>query len=316
MTFPEWAATPQLETNRSVLQVLENRFAIGQSRSADVLRQRQLVEATMEQRIIEAANRELIEHQVFVLRGTPPQGELAAAEAAGESRLLFEPPPRLPNLASLPAVGLPADLLERRPDVRAALARIAAADAAVAVAVKDRYPRIDLAAAIGTAGEKPSDLFRSWIGSLAAQIVAPLFDGGLRRQEVERAAAERRQRLAEYGETVLVAFQEVEDALVLERRQSDQISSLDSQLALADSTVTELRNQYLNGAADFIDVLTALRDQQALERNRLEARLLRTEARIALHRAIAGGFVDASPENDRKITPNELGARSRAEGNP
>jgi NodT family efflux transporter outer membrane factor (OMF) lipoprotein len=272
----------QLETNRDVLLVIENRFAIGQSGSVDVLRQRQLVEATTEQQVLARAAIELLEHQVLVLLGSPPQGRLELGR-----------PRSFPEMTGLPEVGLPSALLQRRPDIRAAYQRLESADASVAAAVKDRYPSLRLGATISTAAENPSGLFSKWLGSLTEQLLAPLFDGGRRRRAVERAMAVRAQRLAEYGETVLTAFQDVEDALAQERYQVDRIDSLIRQLALAETTYTELRNQYLYGAADFIDVLVALRDQQELERSLLSARLGRIEQRIALHRAIAGGFVEA-----------------------
>ncbi len=278
----------QLETNRNVLTVLEIRFAIGQSGSADVLRQRQLVEATVEQQIATRAFNEVLEHQVLVLLGLPPQGEMG-----------LDRPEALPAVTGLPEVGLPADLLQRRPDIRAAYLRLESADSSVAAAVKDQYPSLSLGAAITTAAENPSGLFSAWIASLTAQAVAPLIDGGRRRGEVERTVAVRAQRLAEYGAAVLGSFREVEDALSLERHQAERIESLNAQLDLARTTYTELRNQYLNGAADFIDVLVALRNQQDLERNVLSARLMLIEQRIALHRAIAGGFLHEPARDER-----------------
>ena len=279
----------QLATNRSVLAVIENRFAIGLSNGADVLRQRQLVEATREQRILERAVAEVLEHQLAVLIGEPPQGPVRLA-----------PPASLPPLPALPEIGLPAQLLQRRPDVRAAFLRLESADASVAAAVRDQYPRIDLAASISASAEDASDILSAWIGELAAQLTAPLLDGGRRRNEVDRTVAVRGQRLAEYGDTILSAFQDVEDALTAERRQMERIGSLERQSELAATTYTELRNQYMNGAADFIDVLVSLRDQQGLERNLLEARLLSIEARIAVHRAIAGGFLQPGEDPDQQ----------------
>jgi NodT family efflux transporter outer membrane factor (OMF) lipoprotein len=271
----------QLQTNRRVLAVIENRFAIGQSNGADVLRQRQLVEATNGQRILEATSAEVLAHQLAVLVGDQPQRET------------LTPPDVLPTLPPLPAVGLPSELLQRRPDVRAAYLRLESADRAVAAAVRDQYPRLDLSASISASAGDLSELLSAYITQLGAQLAAPLLDGGRRRSEVDRTVAVRHRRLAEYGDAVLLAFQEVEDALALERRQAERIDSLQRQLQFADATYTELRNQYLNGAADFIDVLVALRDQQGLERSVLDGRLLRVEARIALHRAIAGGFAEA-----------------------
>lgn len=268
----------QVQTNRTVLEVLEARFAVGQSDAADVLRQRQLVEATLEQAIVAGARVQVLEHRLAVLEGRAPQQAIELPLA------------RLPDVPDPPATGLPAQLLDRRPDVLGAFLRLEASDADVAAAVRDQSPRLDLAAAATTTGEHPSDLFEDWLGVLAGQLLAPLLDGGLRRAELERTVAVRRQRLAEYGQTVLVAFREVQDALALEAHQVRRIRSLRDQLALAESTYRQLRNQYLNGASDFIDVLAALRESQALERSLLTAELDRVALRIALHRSLAGGF--------------------------
>lgn len=279
----------QLQTNRDVLEVIEERFAIGQSGSADVLRQRQLVEATMEQQVTTRASIDLFEHQIHALLGIPPQLDMS-----------MRVPAQLPQLPPLPDVGLPAELLRRRPDVRAAYLRLESADAAVASAIADQYPRLSIGAVFTTAAENPSGLFDSWVASLGAQLIAPLVDGGLREQEVARTVSIRRRRVAEYGEAVLTSFREVEDALALERHQVNRINSIKRQLEFANSTYAELRNQYLNGAADFIDVLIALRDQQDLERSVLSARLEQIQYRIALHRAIAGGFMPPveNPDHD------------------
>ena len=276
----------QIETNETVLAVLEKRFAVGQSDAADVLRQRQLVELTREQAVIERARFEVLEHRLAVLEGRPPQ-------AAGVVM-----PSGLPELSGLPATGLPSELLGRRPDVRAALRRIEAADNDVAAAVRDQYPRIDLAAALSTSAENPAGLFDRWLASLAGQVVAPLYDGGRRRAEVEREVAVREGLLARYGQVVLVAFQEVEDALAQERLQGERLDLLKTRLGLARDTYARLRTQYLNGAADFIDVLTALEDQQQIERDVLTARLERVRFRIDLHRALAGGFETPAETRD------------------
>ncbi|MDY7109265.1 MAG: TolC family protein [Planctomycetota bacterium] len=268
----------QLETNLTVLTVLEKRFAVGQSGSADVLRQRQLVESTREQMVVARSRIEVLEHRLAVLVGRPPQEAMDL------------PDPALPRVPGMPATGLPAELLQRRPDVLSAFRRLEAADKDVAVAVTDQYPRIDLAASWSTTAENPSGLFTTWLTSLAGQVTAPLFDAGRRRAEVERTVAVRRRRLAEYGQTVLDAFREVEDALAQEAHQVRRIRSLEDQLALAGRTYRQLRWQYLNGVTDFIDVLTALREQQQIERDLLTARLDRIAFRIALHRALAGGF--------------------------
>lgn len=270
----------QIETNASVAELLEQRFAAGQIRSADVLRQQQLVEATREQAVVARSRRALLENQLAVLQGRPPQAPTPPPDAP---EALPEPPP-------LPATGLAGALVERRPDVRRARLRLEAADRELASAVSDQYPRIDLTGSLVTAAEDPGNLFNDWLGSIAGQLVAPLIDAGRRRAEVERASAVTRQRLAEYGQRVVEAFGEVEDALAAERFEVRRIARIERQLELARQTLEQLRTQYLNGVTDYVAVLTSLTQQQQLQRDLIASRLTRLDARISLYRALAGGF--------------------------
>lgn len=289
----------QVQTNRTVLELLEARFAIGQLDSADVLRQRQLVEATREQWVVAGSRLAVLEHQLAVLEGRAPQQRVELPEVL------------LPEVPTTPATGLPAELLQRRPDVRSAYLRLQAADQDIASAVSERYPRLNLTASLGTIAERPEDLFRQWVGTIAGQLIAPLLDGGQRDAEVQRTEALRRQRLAEYATQVLGAFAETENALAQERYQLLRIESLQAQLQLARQTYQQLRNQYLNGAADYISVLTAIREQQQLERDLLSARLEHVTQRIGLYRALAGGFetpreVEASTNTTPRTQEAEL----------
>lgn len=268
----------QLETNQTFLGLLRDRFNAGLIRSADLVRQQQLVEATREQAILLRAQRAVLEHQLAVLEGRPPQTK---SETAGAS---------LPALHDPPDAGLPSELLQRRPDVRAALLRLEAADRDLAAAVSDQYPRLNLTASLQTVAERPTDLFEDWLASIAAGLVAPLLDGGERRAEVDRNQAIIQQRVAEYGQTVLRAFGEVEDALAQEAHQAERLASLNEQLRLANEAVDQLRTQFLNGVGDYLAVLTAVQDKQQLERDVITARLDRVAFRIALYRALAGGF--------------------------
>ncbi|MEM7682141.1 MAG: efflux transporter outer membrane subunit [Planctomycetota bacterium] len=271
-------AESQVRTNRQLAELVEARFRVGQVRQADLLRQRQLVEATIEELAIATGLAEVASHRLAILVGRPPQTpEVAAAWA-------------LNDLPPAPEVGLPSELLQRRPDVVSALLALEASDRDVAAAVRDQYPSVNLSASIRTAAERPERLFEEWVLSLAGQAVTPLVDGGLRRAEVDRSVAQRRELLATYGQVVLNAMGEVEDAVALERSQSREIESLRAQLDLATETTRQLRLQYFNGAIGYIDVLTAIQDQQELERDVLEARLDAVAFRIALYRALAGGF--------------------------
>lgn len=283
----------QVNTNRTVLDLLDARFQRGQIRAADVLRQRQLVESTVEEANDVDARITVLEHLLATLQGKPPQKASSYTEA------------ELIQLPTLPEPGLPTALLQRRPDVRESFLRIRAADEELAAAISDRYPRINLSASILTSDRDSWSMFDDWLMTLAGQVALPVIDGGGRRAEVERRRALLGQQIAEYGDTVLTAFREVEDALALEYHQRIKVAQLESQLRLADETYNQLRNQYLNGVSDYIDVLDALREQQFLARELVSARQILIEFRITLHRAIAGGIV-ALPESNQTTKQKPL----------
>ena len=268
----------QIRTNRDVLRLIKARFGSGQTRSADVLRQRQLLESTREQKLAIESRIRVLEHQLAVLLGQPPRSGIE------------QPRHALPELPPLPDTGLPVELVQRRPDVRRAHNRLKAADADLAAAVSNQYPRLTLNASVSTREDEVSDLFDNWASAFAANLVAPLIDAGRRDAEVARSRSVKQQRLFEYGQTILTAFLEVEDALIQEKKQRRRIQSLREQLRLADATYEQLRLEYFNGITDYIDVLNSLTDRQELRRTLLSAELELLEFRIALYRALAGGF--------------------------
>lgn len=277
----------QLATNRKALELIEARFGTGQVRSADILRQRQLIESVREQRAQTRARMATLENQLAVLLGRPPQQGVPAARAKDAG---------LPALPPLPDTGLPAELVERRPDVRAAFRRLKAADREVAAAVSSQYPRLDLTASLVTTSQGAATLYEDWARSFTGALVAPLVDAGRRDAQMDRAEATRRRRLMEFGQAVLTAFRDVEDALVQERQQRSRIRHLREQVRLSTRAHERLRQQYFNGLGSYLDVLTALAETQALRRELLTATRERLEYRIGLYRALAGGFATAREE--------------------
>ncbi len=271
----------QISTNKDILELLESRFANGQTRRADVLRQRQLVKSTRQQKAVTGATIGVLEHQLAVLMGQPPQ---QAVEYHPQS---------LPDLPALPDAGVPVKLVHRRPDVRAAYNRVRAADQDLAVAVTQQYPRLTFDVSLASREDTANQLFENWARSFAADITAPLLDAGERKAQVARRRAQKKQRLYEYGDTILTAFREVEDALIEEDRQKQQIQDLEERVRIADETYQQLRREYINGVSDFSEMLNALDDQQALRRDLVSAKLKLMEFRIALYRALAGGFETA-----------------------
>lgn len=276
----------QIDTNRQLLKLVDARFRIGQASASDIYRQRQLLAQT-EGELTQADTRlNTLRHQLTILLGSPP-GTQPLPDGM-----------QLPALGPLPATGLPADLLQRRPDLQAALLRLGAADARAAAAVAARYPRLDLSASLTTPGTS-GGLFAGWLGSIVAQLSAPLFDGGQRSAEAERARAAALESLNNYGQTLLEALGEVEQALTAETGQKTYLASLEAQLQQAEAVVRQERQRYFQGDTDYLSVLDALRSRQALERQQVTAQRQLISDRILLVRALAGGWSMAPPEDKR-----------------
>ena len=268
----------QQRTNEKALELISLQFRTGQVSIADLLQQRQVVESRRGERALATGRAQVLQNQLAVLLGvTPDQAPQFTASKFGE-------------LPPLPTTGMQSSLLERRPDVRAAWLQLQAADQRVAAAVADRFPRLSLTGRASTTDEQIEDLFDDWLASLAANLLAPLIDGGRRRAEVERSQALAAESLHDYGQTVLDALAEVENALTQEQRQQEYLASIDRQLELSMQAAGRIRDRYLNGAEDYQRVLGALLSNQLLQRTQLSARRELFVNRINLCRALAGGW--------------------------
>ena len=273
----------QLVSNEKGLKAVELRYAeVGEGGSPNVLRQRQLVQSTLEQAIIVKADVEVLEHRLAVLTGQPPQ---LASYTTGS---------KFPNMPPLPYTGLPSELLNRRPDVRRNFLALAAADRDLAAAVLDQYPRLDLTASLVNSAERPETLFQNWFLSIGGQLLGPIFDGGQRRAEVERRKAIVCELFNAYRQSILIALQDVEDALALDRYQLEVIEKLETQAELAARASEQLLQYFITGEASYLDVLSANQSEQRLQRALLSARLDLISIRIGLYLALAGGF-DTQP---------------------
>ncbi len=269
----------QVETNRQILELVEMRFRKSAGSALDVYRQREAVERTASAiPQIEAAER-TFRNELAVMLGLPPESDLAIVTA------------ELPDPGELPPTGLPADLLARRPDVRAAFARLESADWETAAARADRLPAIRLTGRGGYGTQEFESIFDNWFLNLAGAVTGPIVDGGRRRAEVDRTLAQVDERLASYRKTVLTALREVEDALVRENRQAEYVRRLEKQMEAAKIALEEARRQYLKGLLDYLSVLAELQAVQNLQRQILRARVERLVYRVALYRALGGTWM-------------------------
>jgi len=270
----------QLDANKTSLELVELRFRKSQATALDVYQQRQAV-ANTEARIPLAELREqLLRNELAALLG---RADFQTLEISAE---------KLPSIGKLPAVGIPADVLANRPDVRQAGLTLRSADWSVSAARADRLPAISLKASGEYANAKVSDLFNDWYANLLGSITGPIFEGGRRKAEVTRTRAVVDERLAAYRETVLNAMKEVEDALVSEQKQQDYLAALERNVELSRHSYDEALNRYRNGLSQYLPVLVELVSLQTLERDFVGAQYDLLQVRINLYRALGGSWTE------------------------
>lgn len=235
-----------------------------------------------------------------------PSLERAQARATHALRLLLAeipgPVPRGEPLAlrplpgSVPA-GLPSDLLERRPDVMAAEQALHAAVATIGIAEASRWPTLSLTGALGVESRELSELNSSAasFSNLAANLVGPLFEFGKNKRRVEAARAVAEQAALGWQQAALVAFREVEDALVDLRTSRVEQAARQRQAASAASAVRLSRARYDGGVTSYLEVLDLERSLFSSELAESSAREASFTGLVRLLKALGGGWEGGSP---------------------
>ena len=270
----------QIEINNTYLELVELRFRKSMVSALDVYQQRQVVERVRAEIPLVESQEQLFLHELALLMGKPPRTQIQISRSS------------LPIPAEVPAIGLPADLLASRPDVRAVGMRLRAADWQVAAARANRLPSISLTGQGRYGAGEPDLLFDNWLLSLATNLVAPIFDGGRRAAEVDRTRAVADERLWAYRRTVLTAIKEVEDALVSEEKKRQHIKALRQQIDTARKALNEAQERYRKGLNDYLPVLTQLLSVQNLEQVLIRRQAELLIDRVSLFRALGGGWMD------------------------
>lgn len=186
--------------------------------------------------------------------------------------------------------GVPSELLARRPDVAAAEARLAAADADVGAARAAMLPRVTLGGSVGYTGNRVRSLFDNPLYSVAAGLAAPVFDAGRLGAETDQAAARRTELLAHYHQAIVAAFGDVEAALNAVDGSRAQAEAQAEELLQAGRAATLAESRYRAGAESLLTLLDAQRTLYAAQDEAVQARLARLQAGVALHRALGGGW--------------------------
>lgn len=259
---------------------VENRYRLGLVPAVDMYQARQSLAGAQAARYGFETNLAEAEHAIAVLIGRYPE-----RSPAGELE-------QLPNAPALFSAGIPAELISQRPDLRAALRRVEAADARVAVAIADRFPSISFSGGYGSLRQEvTAGLIKGEFWSLLSNLAMPLVDGGRRRAEVDRKEAALREAVARYQQKVLLAFQEVEDALVNNYATEQRVKRLAETAQATAATLRLSTDRYLSGLVDYLPVLTAQRTDFDISSRLLAARRQLLADRISLARALGGEWM-------------------------
>ena len=277
-------ARKTFESREAAYKLAKQRFDVGASSALDLRQNETLLQsaraslATLTRQRAQAAN-------ALALLVGKPLTDLPAAHTLSEQNIVTEIP-----------AGLPSDLLERRPDIRAAEQRLRAANANIGAARAAFFPRISLTASTGTASNDLSDLFesgsRSW--SFVPQLVLPIFDAGRNSANLSLAEVRKNVAVAEYEKSIQTAFREVADALAGRATLDEQI---DAQRAVQEAQAERLKLaelRYQNGVASSLEVLDAQRELFSAQQALVQARLLRLTNAVDLYRALGGGLAETT----------------------
>jgi NodT family efflux transporter outer membrane factor (OMF) lipoprotein len=274
--------TDTVKAYSQALDLTKDRFEGGAAPKSDVTQaQTQLDQARVLASDIRV-QRAQYEHALAILIGRPPdQFDLPATP-------LNLQPPTLPTVP----VSLPAQLLERRPDVAAAERRMAAANEQIGIAKAAYYPTLDLAALAGLEGTSLLNWFnwpsRFW--AVGPGLSETIFDGGRRKATSETALAGYDGSVATYRQTTLGAFQEVEDNLVALRVLSTESAQQHSATDSAEQSLHLFESRYAGGVDTYLQVVTSQTTALANERNDIEIMRRRLEANVLLVKALGGGW--------------------------
>lgn len=264
------------------LQLTRNQYAVGVVGRVDVAQAETQLNSTRAQAIDAAIQRAQLEHAIAVLVGKP-SAEFSIAVA--------DVPAGFPDIP----IGVPSELLERRPDIAAAERRTVSANAQIGVAEAAFFPSLTLSATGGFQSSMLSNLIsmpsRYWsIGTALAQTI---FDAGLRRAQTDQAIATYDENVANYRQTVLAGFQEVEDNLAALRILEQEAVVQDDAVKFARESLAITLNQYRAGTVNYLAVVVVQAATLANERTALSVLGRRLDASVLLIKALGGGW-DAS----------------------
>jgi NodT family efflux transporter outer membrane factor (OMF) lipoprotein len=264
---------------QKALDLTTNRYTGGLAAKVEVTQAETQLETTQAQEIEVGVERAQFEHAIAALVGEPASS--------------FSIPQRPLNLAPpvIPA-GIPSDLLQRRPDIAAAERRVAAANAGIGLAKTAYYPTLSLNALAGLEGSSITNWF-SWPShffAIGPQLVETLYDAGRRHAMTDQAWAAYDANVAAYRQTVLTAFQEVEDNLAGLRILEDESKKQEQAVHSAEQSLALSNNRYKGGLVTYLEVTTAQTVALSNERTEVDLLTRRMNSTVLLIKALGGGW--------------------------
>ena len=263
------------------LQIARNRYAAGIAANTDVLQAQTQLANTRADLAGVLADRAQLEHAIAVLTGRAPANfTLAPLDTAW-----------VPTVPVVP-VGVPSTLLQRRPDIVAAERGVAVANAQIGIQRSAYFPSVTLSASLGSSGSVVSDLLRSSnsLWSLGLSLGQVVLDAGAIAARVEGAQAGNDAAVARYRQTVLAAFQAVEDQLTQSRTLVAQEALRREASAAADQAEQQMLNRYRAGQVGYTEVVTAQASALSARRALLQVQVSRQVAAVGLVQALGGGW--------------------------
>jgi NodT family efflux transporter outer membrane factor (OMF) lipoprotein len=268
-----------VKSYQEYMQLTRTRFAGGVASDLDVAQAEAQLYAAQTQLVDFGVARTQYEHAIAVLTGRPP------AEVTVTGKLLTTPPPPVP-------IAVPSVLLERRPDIAINERLVAAANEQIGIAKAAYYPTLSLSGALGLESSHVTTWF-SWpsrLFSVGSTLAETVFDAGRRRAQVNQTLAAYDSAVAAYRQTVLTAFQQVEDQLSTLRVLSNELVPVEDSVKSADRALTLSTAQYRAGTTSYLTVITAQAVALAAERTQIDLLTRRLTASVLLIQALGGGW--------------------------
>lgn len=279
-----------LDTATASYDIVKLQFDTGAGTELDLRQAETTVEQAQANQAAQLRSRAQAENGLALLLGQPVPAATAPVVRLGEQQILSDIPP-----------GLPSELLSRRPDVLQAEALLRSANADIGAARAAFFPDITLTGNAGTASAALSGLFKagSAAWSLAPSLLTPIFDAGANRANLDAARINKDINIAQYEKAIQTAFREVADGLAARGTFDNQVASLDRYTDAQRRRLELAQMLYKNGAASYLDVLTAQTDLYNAELVLVSARLQRLTNIVDLYRALGGGWLEHTGDDPR-----------------